>query len=403
MKITYDHSLKAYDCLNHQFIVAEAPSVASVRSEIFSAERLIQHAESLAHTHTITKNPKKGYNLYKRLKNNKKQVFNSYHALNEAINQKQAITSAAEWLIDNFHIIKEQLKDIQEHLPKLFYEELPKLAEGPLKGYPRVYALSAAFIAHADSRFDPELLIQFVRAYQSVQPLTIGEIWAIAITLRIVLIENLRCLSTSITNAIQSRKAANQIADDVLDPDFDKSKAAERFLYSFGAQTLRESFLVQLIQRLRYQDSSVTPVLQWLNTKLATMNLSADDIVSLEHNQQSATNLTVRNIITSMRLISTFDWRKFFESVSLVNATLNINPIFISLDLATQDQYLHALEELAKGSKTAENDIAETIISTINNYKDTEINAQEERKTDPGYYLISKGRKTIEKKAFQKH
>ena len=47
-----------------------------------------------------------------------------------------------------------------------------------------------AFVAHTDSRFDPEMLARYVRAYQEVQPLKIGELWALAITLRIVLVEN---------------------------------------------------------------------------------------------------------------------------------------------------------------------------------------------------------------------
>ena len=64
--------------------------------------------------------------------------------------------------------------------PRGFYRELPKLAEGPLAGYPRVYGIAWAFVAHTDSRFDPETLRRFVRAYQRVQPLTIGELWAVA-------------------------------------------------------------------------------------------------------------------------------------------------------------------------------------------------------------------------------
>jgi cyclic beta-1,2-glucan synthetase len=81
-----------------------------------------------------------------------------------------------------------------------YYLELPKLAEGHLRGYPRVYGLAWAFVAHTDSRFDPEMLRRFVRAYQHVQPLTIGELWAVAITLRVVLVENLRRLAERIVH-----------------------------------------------------------------------------------------------------------------------------------------------------------------------------------------------------------
>ena len=102
-----------------------------------------------------------------------------------------AITPAAEWMIDNYYVAQEQIREIQNDLPRGFYRGLPKLAEGFLED-PRVFGMAWAFVAHTDSRFEPQMLRRFVQAYQRVQPLTIGELWAVAITLRIVLVENLR-------------------------------------------------------------------------------------------------------------------------------------------------------------------------------------------------------------------
>ena len=73
-----------------------------------------------------------------------------------------------------------------------------------------------AFVAHTDSRFDPEILARYVRAYQEVQPLTIGELWAVAITLRIVLVENLRRLAERIVHSRTSREEADNLADRLL-------------------------------------------------------------------------------------------------------------------------------------------------------------------------------------------
>ena len=101
------------------------------------------------------------------------------------------ITPAAEWLVDNYHLVEKQIHEIHSDLPPGYYRQLPKLAAGPFAGYPRVFGIAWAFVAHTDSRFDPEMLVRFVRAYQEVQPLTIGELWAVSITLRIVLVENL--------------------------------------------------------------------------------------------------------------------------------------------------------------------------------------------------------------------
>jgi cyclic beta-1,2-glucan synthetase len=56
------------------------------------------------------------------------------------------------------------------------------------------------------------MLCRFVRAHQRVQPLTIGELWAVAITLRIVLVENLRRSAAGIGNYQAARQEADSLA-----------------------------------------------------------------------------------------------------------------------------------------------------------------------------------------------
>src|ERR1019366_1455800 len=132
------------------------------------------------------------------------------------IHEERWITPAAEWLVDNFFVVDEQLREIRDDLPVGFYRELPKLADGPLEGYPQVYGIAWAFVAHTDSRFDPETLRRFVLAYQRVRPLTIGELWAVAITLRVVLVENLRRLAEAMVRNRTARQEADALADDLL-------------------------------------------------------------------------------------------------------------------------------------------------------------------------------------------
>ena len=107
-------------------------------------------------------------------------------------------------------------REIRADLPRGFYRQLPKLADGPLEGYPRVFGIAWAFVAHTDSRFDPQMLGKFVQAYQRVQPLTIGELWAVAITLRIVLVENLRRSAERIVRSRTARQEADVLANRLL-------------------------------------------------------------------------------------------------------------------------------------------------------------------------------------------
>src|SRR5207244_7307730 len=194
---------------------APQPLEEPIRAELFGIERLEQHAESLAAAQPVTR-AARGRPLLSRVEHNGRVLRESYRVIARAIREERAIEPAAEWLVDNFHVVDEQLREIRDDLPRGFYRELPKLAEGPFAGYPRVYGLAWAFVAHTDSRLDPDTLRRFVRAYQRVQPLTIGELWAVAITLRVVLIENLRRLAQAIVHARAARQQADALADQLL-------------------------------------------------------------------------------------------------------------------------------------------------------------------------------------------
>ena len=187
-----------------------------VREELFSVERLEQHARSLAGAQPVEPKRTQGQPLSGRLANNGAVLLHAYRATARSIDEGHAITPAAEWLVDNYYLVEQQIRGIRSDLPPGYYRQLPKLADGPFKGYPRVFGVAWAFVAHTDSHFDSEMLCHFVRAYQEVQPLTIGELWAVAITLRIVLVENLRRLAELIMHSSAARQEANGLADRLL-------------------------------------------------------------------------------------------------------------------------------------------------------------------------------------------
>ena len=370
-----------------------------IRAELFSSERLEQHAESLAAAQRVTTTPRKGRRLLPRVLDNGRVLLASYRAIAKAIREERDITPAAEWLVDNFHIVDEQLREIQDDLPPGFYRELPQLAEGPLQGYPRVFGLAWAFVAHTDSRFDPESLRRFVRAYQRVQPLTIGELWAVAITLRVVLVENLRRLAERIVRGRAARQEADALADSLLGLGGRDAEPAVTALRRFEGTPLATAFAVQLVQRLRDQDPVGTPALRWIEERLTAQGTTVDEIVRVEHQRQAAMNVTVRNVITSMRLISAFDWEVFFESVSLVDAILWADTVCAAPDFVTRDHYRHAIEELARGSPHAELDVAQRAVLHTQHYQAEAPGASalpEDRRADPGYYLIAQGRVAFE-------
>src|ERR1019366_381184 len=318
-----------------------------IRAELFSIERLEQHAESLAAAQRTAPKRSKAKKLLPRVRDNHRYLTRGYRAIAQAIGDDRAVTPAAEWLVDNFPVVEEQIREIIDDLPPGFYRELPKLAEGHLKGYPRILGVAWAFIAHTDSRFDVDWLRRYVRAYQKTEPLYIGEIWALAISLRIVLVENLRRLTESMVTSKAARQDADALADALLGlkgkpPPADPADA----LRPFERGALPRAFAVQLVMRLRDQEGRVAAALEWLDQRLAEQQTTAEEIVHLEHQEQTAMNTTVRNVITSMRFLTSMDWAQYFEDVSAVDDILRAGSGFAALDFPTRDLYRHAIEQL---------------------------------------------------------
>ncbi len=364
-------------------------SAEVIRAEIFSAERLEQHAESLAAAQGVTLRPVRARPLTARLHENRKALLEAHRAIAKAIAQGGAITPAAEWLVDNYHVVEAQIRQIDDDLPPGYYRQLPKLADGPLAGYPRVLGLAWAFVAHTDSRFDAQLLSRFVAAYQRVQPLTIGELWAIAITLRIVLVENLRRAADLIADRREVRQQADRLADRLLGAGTRVAEPLANMFRELSDVPLSPAFAVQLLQRLRDQDRGATPALHWLEDRLAGAGTTADAVVRDEHQRQGASSVTVRNIITSMRTISAVDWADLFEGVSLVDGVLGADSDFGQMDFPTRDRYRAAIEELARGSKLTELEIAHRAVQAASS-------GETPRERDPGYALIGNGRRALE-------
>src|SRR6476659_6547541 len=248
-----------------------------VRAEIFSVERLEQYAQTLAAEHkTVTR--KGRAQLLPRLEDNGRKLESAYRALVEALREGRAISPAAEWLVDNYHIVEEQLREIRQDLPKSYYHELPKLANTELAGFPRIYAVALELIAHTDSRLDTNTLQRFIRAYQTVAPLSIGELWAVAITLRLALVENLRRLALAIARARAERDEADKLADKLLEVASLQPANVMSFLSErLGKQEeLPHAFLVQLVQRLREQHPSVMPVMDWIEKQVTKQGTAVE-------------------------------------------------------------------------------------------------------------------------------
>ena len=117
----------------------------------------------------------------------------------------QAITPAETWLLDNFYLIEQQIALARRHLPREYSRQLPRLREGSSAGYPRIYDLALDLISHQDGRIDRDNVGAFVAAYQTGDPLTLGELWAFPTMLRLGLLENISRVGARIARRREER------------------------------------------------------------------------------------------------------------------------------------------------------------------------------------------------------
>jgi cyclic beta-1,2-glucan synthetase len=367
-----------------------------IREELFGVERLQAHARSLAVAQKVAAKPSRGLPLAGRLADNGKVLLAAYRTIVAGARDGRALTPAAEWLIDNYHLVEKQLRQIGSDLPPGYYRQLPKLTVGPFAGYPRAFGIAWAYVAHTDSSFDVEMLVAYVNAYQEVQPLAISELWACSITLQIVMIENLRRLSQEITLGRAARREADVLADRLLGVGGRAPEAAASVFARQPEGPLQEAFAVQLVHRLRDQDPKFTPALAWLDARLAKQGATADAVVREVHRRQGAANVTVRNIVTSLRVIGEVDWKNTFERFCLVDAELAKDSQFLQMGFSTRTLYRSAVEELARGSRHGELDIARLAVAAAAKPNPTLPPTEQARRADPGYYLLAGGRGAFE-------
>src|SRR5450830_2098005 len=225
---------------------ARGPVLPPIRSEIFGLQRFAQHGRSLGLTHRAARASKRAPTFFPRLRSNIQALREAHRYIGVQESSGYDVSPAAEWLLDNFHLIEAQLKEIHEGLPRSYFRTLPVLQDPPLAGLPRIYGVAWAFVAHTDGAFDDAMLGHFLCAYQETRELNLSEMWALPTTLRVVLIENLRRLAERVATNKAAREAANLCFDRI---DTYTVGELNRLLALLDARGVGRVFLAQMAQR----------------------------------------------------------------------------------------------------------------------------------------------------------
>jgi cyclic beta-1,2-glucan synthetase len=371
---------------------------APLRSELFSSDQMEHYSTSLAKSHKLIR--KKGPDrLLKRLADNERVLIDVRNLLAKSVKEDFQITPAGEWLLDNFYLIEEQIHIAKRHLPKVYSEGLPQLADGASAGLPRVYDIALEIISHSDGRIDMESISNFLTAYNNVTQLQIGELWAVPIMLRLALLENLRRVSTSIAIDRIHRNLGDYWAKELTATAENDPKNLILVIADMARSNppLERSFVSEMTRQLRGKGPTLAQTLSWIEERLIENGQTSNELVQIENQKQAADQVSVSNSIGSLKLLGSMDWRTFVEEHSIVEQILRRDALYPLMDFSTRDRYRHVIESIAKNSKTPEADVATVAMKLAAGNKQAD--DPDERTAHVGYYLIDKGLAQTEKGA----
>jgi cyclic beta-1,2-glucan synthetase len=368
-----------------------------LRAELYSVEQLERHAKLVAAGHSLATGRMNDL-LLPRLDENERILIETYDLVATAADDNRRIEPAAEWLLDNFYLIEEQVRAIRRLLPPSYSQGLPRLAVGPTAGFPRVYDIALELIAHVDGRVDAAGLNAFIAAYQSIEPLKLGELWALPLMLRLALIENLRRVAVRIATARRGRDLAGDWAMRMVEVVERKPTDLILVLADMARahEVLSGAFVAELTRHLQGQNPNFAFAHSWLEHRLSDQGVTTEQLVRAEGQAQAADQVSIGNSIGSLRFLIAHDWRLFVGEHSLVEHTLQGDPagIYAAMDFATRDRYRYAVEAIARRSRLTEYEVARKAVQLAENHSRE---FPDDRAAHVGFYLVDRGRPAIER------
>ena len=352
-----------------------AASLPAVTHEVYTEKQLAQLARQLGRVSSQRRIPT-SLSFFRKLREIERGVLASRSILQQLVREPESVTPDVEWLLDNFHIIRETLTEVRTDLPPGYYARLPAQDHGPLKGWPRVFELASSLVSHTDGVVNEPSIRGFVESYQEASPLTIGELWAVPTMIRIALLEALHVL-------------ADRIVRTRLDHARAESWVRHRGREPLGDVLPSDAFILGLSQAAR--DAGDANLLERIAEWLQQHGADNEEAQRRERHRHASDQVFIGNCVTSLRLLNAIDWSEFFEQTSTIEAALRTDPsgFYPQQDFATRDACRRAVEKLARGSVWSETDVVKLALAEARK-------AEEQRPHGlVSYYLLDEGFKEL--------
>ncbi|MBC8089145.1 MAG: carbohydrate-binding protein [Phycisphaerae bacterium] len=333
-----------------------------------------------------------------RLQNTRGVLADTHAQILRANAESVDIGAAGIWLLDNYHVVQEHIQEVRATLPRGYYRELPELTSGPLAGYPRVYDVAIALISHTEARVDLENTELFIEAFQSVQKLSVGELWAVPAMLRLGLIESVRRMALRVAQRLEEVEEADKWARRMHGAGQAGGEALSDELGRFHETKPQPSptFVSRFLRQAR-EAAGAFPPLEWLEQWTRDEGVNPEEAVVASTQQLAITQLIMANSITSLRALGGRDWRELVERQSAMERVLRRDPagVHARMTFDTRDRYRHVIERIAKRTGFDEVIVAEWAIRLAENAVNTDEPAP---RRHIGYYLEGAGLAQLEQR-----
>ncbi|WP_192929721.1 GH36-type glycosyl hydrolase domain-containing protein [Alkaliphilus serpentinus] len=362
--------------------------IAYMKDILLNIEDLGDHGREIAKEHTVVRG-KRTKKLTFRLDYNFKEIVEVYLSLSDKSKNRREISPPAEWLLDNFYKIEEQVKEIKQALMAERYSRFDLLDNGLLKGYPRVYVIAMEMVSHTDGRIDEDTIKHFIRAYQSKAVLATKEIWSISLMIKLALIENIRVICERIRATegewLKAEGAINHKSHQLLE------LVKENFE---NHQGVNSSYIEHLLKRLRREGIESGEIIGYIEKRLMDYDISISQLIEEEHRSQAGRKISIGNAITSLNAIASIDWNDIFESLSIVEEILRKDPleVYKTMDFESRDYYRRQIDIIAKKNHLSERRVAKAALELA---EGSHKKGLKDKTSHVGYYIVDKGRKQL--------
>ena len=353
--------------------------------------QLEKYLEKIASNHNLVGKSQKNTYPVPHMLESFKVIQDVYNLLNEHLKIGISIHPAGEWLLDNLYVIEECVKQIEKELTLKKYTSFLGIANGPYKGFARIYVLASEIAAYTDNRIERKDLESYLASYQTKKTLSMEEIWNIGIFLEIAIIENIREVCEKIYISQMEKYKAENIVERLVE---NKNKQEQVFkntnikkIEKNVLNDMQYSFVEYMSYILKRYGKKGYSYLKALEEIVELTGTNVSEIIKKEHFDIAVRKVSIGNSITSIKKIQRINFLEIFEKINGVEELLKQDPssVYEKMDIKTKEYYRNKIKEISKKTKISEIYITRKLLEIANK------NEGKGKKSHIGYYLIDEG------------